>query len=62
MVLRYCRGGGFDRHLKERRYQWKQSLIMKLLTQVASALEFLHMNGVVHHDIKVRSKPIYENN
>ncbi|GAB5490914.1 MAG: hypothetical protein Phog2KO_11290 [Phototrophicaceae bacterium] len=51
LVMRYLRGGSLRDSLEENG-AWSAQRVGKMLTQIASALHFAHINGVIHRDLK----------
>lgn len=55
LVMEYCDGGdlsGLIRRARQRQKPFSESEVLRLFTQAASALEYLHMNGILHRDLK----------
>lgn len=50
VVMRWLRGGSLERALK--RGPWHLEAAMRLLRQVAAALDVAHRQGVIHRDVK----------
>lgn len=51
LVMRYLRAGSLRDSLEEDG-AWTAQRVGKMLTQIASALSFAHLNGVIHRDLK----------
>ena len=50
LVLEYQPGGNLKQQLKGKPMHWEETL--RILTPIASALEYAHQSGIIHRDIK----------
>ena len=60
MALRYVNGGDLEPRLKERELETAKSIT--ILRSVASALDYAHMKGVIHRDLKPQNILLTEEN
>lgn len=57
IVQELCSGGElFDRLEEQPDYHYTEGQCAKLVKQMLSAVRYLHSKGIVHRDLKVRSR------
>jgi serine/threonine protein kinase len=54
LVMEYCAGGSLWSQIKDHPPQSKQQ-VLDMLVSIASGLEHLHSNGIIHRDVAARN-------
>lgn len=61
-VLEYCEGGAFKDFLKLHFGRLNFNVVAFYVGEIVNVLEYLHINGVVHRDLKVSTSAIQPEN
>eukprot|EP01117_Protostelium_nocturnum_P018915 TRINITY_DN801_c0_g1_i3.p1 TRINITY_DN801_c0_g1~~TRINITY_DN801_c0_g1_i3.p1 ORF type:complete len:545 (-),score=209.59 TRINITY_DN801_c0_g1_i3:54-1688(-) len=53
LVSELVRGGDLDSFIRwKKKYEWKDSTILRVAINVARGMQFIHSNGLIHRDLK----------
>eukprot|EP00743_Colponemidia_sp_Colp-15_P008700 GILK01009475.1.p1 GENE.GILK01009475.1~~GILK01009475.1.p1 ORF type:complete len:649 (-),score=124.07 GILK01009475.1:252-2123(-) len=65
IIMQYCDGGDLAMHIKKRKAAnkpFKEREILNLFVQIASALQYVHKNHILHRDLKTQNIFLMKNN